>query len=392
MLNHNKDSLFSFIKKHYQIPLFILEELNPCLTKPLKIPGYVIKIVDNYEKFRNYIDENNLHSSENTIKKLNLYFHNHPMKRKNSFFIPKKQLQTISQENLYTYKQLKHDLNILQDTFPFMEKNIIGNSVLNKNLYELKIGNGDHKIHINASFHGNEWITTIVLIQYIKRYLSALCNTKDKNHEFYKNIFHNVTISFVPMVNPDGVDLVLLGADAAESYKNDVILQNYRKHPYDFKEWKANIKGIDLNKQFPAKWSYEAKRKPKKPNYRDFPGTEPLTEPEVKAMVELVKKDKFNRLIALHTQGEEIYWHYDKRIHVKNAEKHAELLAKASGYEAVKHLDNYAGFKDWFISTFQKEGYTIELGKGRNPLPISQLNTIQKECNAILDKALSLDF
>jgi g-D-glutamyl-meso-diaminopimelate peptidase len=37
---------------------------------------------------------------------------------------------------------------------------------------------------------------------------------------------------------------------------------------------------------------------------------------------------------------------------------------------------SYAGYKDWFIQDWRRPGYTIEVGLGKNPLPISQFNKI----------------
>ena len=53
-------------------------------------------------------------------------------------------------------------------------------------------------------------------------------------------------------------------------------------------------------------------------------------------------------------------------------------LANVSGYtldEAVG-IASYAGYKDWFIQDFRRPGYTVEVGRGTNPLPISQFDTI----------------
>jgi g-D-glutamyl-meso-diaminopimelate peptidase len=144
----------------------------------------------------------------------------------------------------------------------------------------------------------------------------------------------------------------------------------------DFSGWKANIRGIDLNNQFPAHWEIEKERKePKSPSARDYPGVSPLSEPEAKAMAELTIKRKFDMVIAFHSQGEEFYWGYNNREPAEAGEI-AALIAEASGYRPVRTIDSHAGFKDWFIQEFQKPGFTIELGKGINPLPISQYDSI----------------
>lgn len=287
----------------------------------------------------------------------------------------------IPVKTIYTYEALAEATDSLVSSYPFITKHTIGHSVLGKELIELSIGTGTKKIHINAAFHGNEWITTAVLMYFIEEYAYRLSHADSK----LLNAFEQTTVSFVPMVNPDGVDLVLLGRKAAESYQNLVFTLNEDQD--DFSRWKANILGVDLNKQFPAGWELEAARKPINPHYRDYPGKGPLTELESLAMAELAKSRYFDMVLALHTQGEEIYWGFQGWEPPESAEL-AELFSNVSGYTAVQYVDNYAGFKDWFIQAFRKPGFTLELGHGNNPLPFSQFDEIYTKTSAILYAAI----
>ena len=45
---------------------------------------------------------------------------------------------------------------------------------------------------------------------------------------------------------------------------------------------------------------------------------------------------------------------------------------------------SFAGYKDWFIQTYKKPGFTIEVGLGLNPLPISQFEQIYNDILGIL--------
>ena len=44
----------------------------------------------------------------------------------------------------------------------------------------------------------------------------------------------------------------------------------------------------------------------------------------------------------------------------------------------------FAGYKDWFILKFDRPGYTVEVGTGTNPLPLSQLEAIYEKVIGIL--------
>lgn len=277
----------------------------------------------------------------------------------------------------YDSNVFTEDLNNLIDVYPFLECSTIGQSVMGKPLYHLKLGKGKKKIHWNGSFHANEWITSSVIMTFLNDYLLALTNNQPLRGVPVYPLFDQVTLSIVPMVNPDGVDLVLLGPLEEERYHQEAATIN-RDHP-DFTGWKANIRGVDLNNQFPAKWEIEKERKePKAPAPRDYPGDDALTEPEVVAMAELTKRENFDMVVAFHTQGEEFYWGYEG-FEPAEAERMAAEFERVSNYKSVRYVDSHAGYKDWFIQEFKKPGFTLELGRGINPLPLSQFGNIYQK-------------
>ena len=76
--------------------------------------------------------------------------------------------------------------------------------------------------------------------------------------------------------------------------------------------------------------------------------------------------------LALHSQGEVIYWSYGKK-HPLRSRKMAEIMATSSGYalDYPVPIATGGGFKDWFIAAFHRCGFTVEMGLGKNPLPLS---------------------
>lgn len=69
------------------------------------------------------------------------------------------------------------------------------------------------------------------------------------------DLFNQVSLYVVPMVNPDGVDLVVGNTKQylPDVYKHAKTLSdNYPQIPFP-SGWKANINGVDLNLQFPAR-------------------------------------------------------------------------------------------------------------------------------------------
>jgi g-D-glutamyl-meso-diaminopimelate peptidase len=276
----------------------------------------------------------------------------------------------------YDSTKLMNDIKRLQGVYPFLQVASIGNSVLGKSIQEIFIGTGEKRVHYNGSFHANEWITTPVIMTFLNDYLLSLTNQTSIRGLTTTRFYQQSSLSVVPMVNPDGVDLVLHGPPANEAWKQRVI--NFNKGSTDFSGWKANIRGVDLNDQFPARWELEKARNPNQPGPRDYVGEKPLSEPEAIAMAELTRRRDFARVLAFHTQGEVMYWGFEN-LEPPESEVLANEFSRVSGYEPVKTIESYAGYKDWFIQDWRRPGFTIELGRGINPLPLSQFDEIYQK-------------
>lgn len=146
---------------------------------------------------------------------------------------------------------------------------------------------------------------------------------------------------------------------------------------------------MDLNLQFPAGWEKAKEIKYKqgfnKPAPRDFVGYGPLTEPEALSIYNFTLSHDFSLILAYHTQGQEIYWNF-QNINPPDGYQIGQKFANSSGYTLanVPFNSSFAGYKDWFIQTYYRPGFTIEAGLGENPLPISQFDEIYKDNLGIL--------
>ncbi|GGA61839.1 M14 family zinc carboxypeptidase [Ornithinibacillus halotolerans] len=382
------DSLW-FYSQLFNVPLELIIQSNPTVSpsqlkigQPIQIPGYV---TENYRVRPNdtlwKVAANN-QITVDAIVRTNAGIQPNNLQVGQIILLPMRvQNIVVTAPSNYTYEKMVRDINRLVHIYPFIKKNNIGSSVLGKDLIELQIGIGNKQVHMNGSFHANEWITTPVIMRFINQYALSLTNHQAIRGLYMMPYFMQTLLSAVPMVNPDGVDLVISGAQAAVAYQEEVLAIN-NNNP-DFSNWKANIRGVDLNNQYPANWEIEAERKPSTPEPRDFPGYAPLTEPEAVAMAELTGNRDFRRMNAFHTQGEVIYWGYEG-LEPAEAETIVNEYARVSGYRPVRFIDSYAGFKDWFIQVYRRPGYTVELGTGINPLPITQFNEIYEETLGIM--------
>ena len=113
--------------------------------------------------------------------------------------------------------------------------------------------------------------------------------------------------------------------------------------------------------------------------------TGPLTEPESLALYNYTLAHDFKLILSYHTQGEIIYWRY-LEFEPVGAEELGKEFARISTYtlDDEKETNSYAGYRDWYISKYNRPGYTFETGMGQNPLPISQFEKIYKDNVGVL--------
>ena len=283
----------------------------------------------------------------------------------------------------YDYKNFLKDTESLLEEFPFVEREIIGKSVMKKPIYCIKIGSGEKKLFINGAHHGLEYLTSAFIMKFLREFADAV----SKNTDFFgydaKEIAENVSLYAAPMVNPDGVDIAINGLDITNPYHQKLI-SSVGIHSFN-RVWQANARGVDINHNYNASWRV-VKTKPCASKYA---GPYSESEPETKAMVDFVRKTEFDILIAFHSQGKEIYYDFDG-ITAENSRRLAEEMAKVSGYAVCTPTGSatFGGCKDWFIKEFGKAGFTIEIGNGKNPLPMEKLNEIYDENALIILKAM----
>ncbi len=274
--------------------------------------------------------------------------------------------------------------------YPFCRSELLTQTAFNRPIRTLVIGNGPRKVLYTAAHHANEWITTPLLLKFVEEFAQAIVDGGQIGGVDARQLAEDVTIYTVPMVDPDGVDLVT-GAIVPGQLQYEVaagLAENYPNIPFP-DGWKANLLGVDLNLQYPAGWLQARETKfaqgYTQPGPRDFVGRAPLTQLETQALAGYTEAVDPALVLAYHTQGKVIYWQFED-VQVPGAEELAQRFAQVSGYEVADtpFESAFAGYKDWFIKFFRRPGFTIEVGEGINPLPLSQFDTIYRDNLGIL--------
>jgi len=281
-------------------------------------------------------------------------------------------LKDVFYETPPFYSDYVKKLYSLKLKFPFLRLCEAGRSIQGKKIYALFLGNIQKPVLYAGAFHAQEWLTQLLLV----RFIEEICAEYAKKGKLYTALLNRGVI-FVPCVNPDGVQLVLSHGSSAGVFSPLI----NKVSGGDLFSWQANIRGVDINHNFDA--GHALLRQMEKANGinsaapRQFGGAFANSESETRCMVALCRRYKVSRVYAFHSQGEEIFYSYGKHLPI-GALSMAQILSSVSGYSLPiqSGLASHGGFKDWFILETGKPGFTIEIGRGKNPLPIDNLMPI----------------
>lgn len=283
----------------------------------------------------------------------------------------------------YSYEMMQEDAKSLQAMYPDLIKlSSIGKSVEGRDLLLIEFGRGDTRIFVNGAHHAREYITATYLMYAIDRYAYAYRSGSMWGEYSPKEILDNITFCIVPMVNPDGVNLVQNGISATQHANELSQMRIYEGAKYGYSAWKANIRGVDLNRNYSLFWDPEDNKNPRGSN--GFQGDAPCTEPEVLAVSRYVDNNPFEAYVAFHTQGEVFYW-ADNPVHPTHID---HLIAKDTGFEKMKEDDSALSgtFFNYVYYQYQKPTLTVELCPyvGNYPYPNGNFDKVWKPAKNIL--------
>lgn len=279
--------------------------------------------------------------------------------------------------------------------FPFVYVKTLTRTAFGRLVYAIQLGAGSRKVLLTAGHHANECITSEALWQWLFSYCEALRTGGEIFCAHAQELFRRSMVYLVPLVNPDGADLVA-GQCAPQSPEYRAAAAIAAQYPgLAFPAgWKANLSGTDLNLNYPTRWALARRIKKEQgitgPAPRDFVGVCPLDQPETAALAAFTRCIHPDCMLALHTQGSVIYTD-SEAAPTEEASALGAALAEASGYPlaAVPPESANAGFKDWFLQCFRRPAFTVEAGLGENPLPAEQLPAITQAIGRMISIALA---
>ena len=287
----------------------------------------------------------------------------------------------------YTYDQMCRDIDTLSARYSDrMRVNTLGTTHDGRKLIEIIVGNPNAPKHvlIHAGIHGREYMTPLLVMKQLE-YGLYFYHTASFEGRSLSEMFDQVAVHYVPMVNPDGISISQNGLDAIRSgslrqaieqcYANDVSLGR-TSAAFDryLLYWKANGRGVDLNQNFPANWDQVTSSS--LPSYGTYKGDSPLSEPESQALANLINSRSWAATISYHSMGNIIYWDYaGNAVHDQSLDL-ANTVSARTGYR-LAGSSGHGGFKDWVqIKENPIPSLTLEVGGVSCPMPVSEFTDV----------------
>ena len=237
----------------------------------------------------------------------------------------------------------------------------IGKSLLGREIFCIERGSGGASVIIHGAIHAREHLTADVVM-----YLA------------HSAVPDGVKHFFIPMVNPDGVEIALHQTiGLPDKYK--LLVDSVTD---DFFKYKANARCVDLNVNFDAKWGQGASNV-RRPSTAGYIGEHPFSEPESVALRDFTVRVKPRLTISYHLAGEEIYWGFENKFPYR---EQTERFARSTGYVLKSSAGSTGGYKDWYVKNFDGIGMTFEVGRNLGyPYPDTELDLITEKNKNVLN-------
>jgi g-D-glutamyl-meso-diaminopimelate peptidase len=275
----------------------------------------------------------------------------------------------VRTKGVYSYERMIEHLQALADQYDLLTVDIIGESVEKRAIYLIKLGHGKKKLLLDGAHHGSEWISSFLLMTMIEHYAYHY-HTGQPFYEYdVRELLSTYTLYIVPMVNPDGVEIVASNGRSSPNYDRLVAMNGGSR---TFIRWKANARGVDLNRQYPTNWHLAQNYGPPQPGWANYAGKQPLTEPEVKVLDRLHQQEQFSAYLTYHSVGNEVfYYYYQTGSWLERDRRLAQAVASHTGYQLRHSSGGIGGMaRDHVVTTYQIPTMIIELGINKTkPLP-----------------------
>lgn len=293
----------------------------------------------------------------------------------------------VEDDSTYTYAMIVEDLDHLLKKYPGVLHDVpVGKSEFGLNMRTVKIGRSGaprkESVFLVGNIHAREDFSSKLLMKFLNIYLLSL-EGKSNLYPDARVMLDSIDIYIMPVGNPDGLKIAQQDFAGIVDSVNAHIDSIYCLE--DFPEWKANGKGIDLNRTFDD-GNFAVKRgggyqpSPASEGYKGAYPAEPLETQNIQRFVEQTRP-----LVtaSFHTKGNILFW-ADAKTHPFLGGIDAKIMKKivaASGFKMAaiaKYASEYGcGLENYVRAKYALLGTCVELSTGdrtRKQHPDDQFN------------------
>lgn len=285
----------------------------------------------------------------------------------------------------YSYGALCDDLEALARAYPArFSYRSIGTTAAGREIWLGVLGNPEapRQVVVSAAIHAREYLTALLTMRQVEFYLANYGTGSYEGTPYYR-LFEETCFYILPMTNPDGVMLAQEGLDSLPNdemkdfvrgiFETEGKENGYKTLSVFLSHWKANARGVDLNRNYDALWENYAKG-PDRPESHQYKGPSPASEAETQALTGLISSlSNPVAVLCMHSQGEVVYWNCGQSGDIRQQTRlYAERIGDRTGYRVVNEQNNDASLSDWAVLKKGIVSITVETGKGSYPMPISQ--------------------
>lgn len=204
---------------------------------------------------------------------------------------------------------------------------VIGTSAGGRDITAHHYGNGEKEVLFVGGIHGGYSANTTLLARSVMDELSS-------NPDMIPS---NVTVTVIPVLNPDGLNEVL---GTTEQFTAADIPSSSRT------QGRFNANGVDLNRNFDCKWQSTGRWQSRNVDG----GSAAFSEPEAQAIRDYVRDNRPAAVVAYYSAAGGVYSSSCQSGVMSEAQELMKTYADATGYAAEGTFDAYevtGDMTDW---------------------------------------------
>ena len=258
----------------------------------------------------------------------------------------------------FNYNALQEHIEKIKESFAFVSITSIGKGWCKRSIYSLSIGEGESSVLFLSDFSDTAGITSQILLTFFERLCVAYKNDLKISAVKIRSILREQKIVIVPITNPDGLEISCSDGENALCYKGLV----QRAADNNFSEWISNARGVEIDKNFPYRFS-DTKSIMKNSSAFGYKGPFEASELETQAIISLCEAINPKYTITLSCSGEYISCQCSKCA--SDCAMMTQVFKSVSGLpiKRIKPCEAYGSFNGWFAKSFSAPSFCFSVSK-----------------------------